>query len=739
MIKKVFILLFVLHSAGIGMVNQLCSSGIVAPTEDHQVDSMQMSIDFPQVIIQGNRQGVFSDIPGSVSRIEGSELQRISPLSANEALRRFTGVHLQDEEGAGLRMNLGVRGLDPDRSRNILVLEDGIPVALKPYGEPEMYYSPAIERMSGLEIIKGSGQVLYGPQTIGGVMNYITADPPDELGGRVIMQTGGGGYFSGMGSLGSTVGNTGFNINYLYKRADKLGYVGFNIHDLNAKFRIEITDRSILNVKVGTYSETSNSTYIGLTQTMYDAGDQDHVLMAPDDRLVVGRESASLAHQYRVHSDLNINTTLFGYKVSRNWQRQDFSYNPDAPNQTGVVWGDPGIPGGAVYMQGSTGNRNRSFEVFGAESRFTWNYRGFLAGAHQLRGGVRLMRERAFEQRINGSKPDASSGILRNDEIRTGTGYSAFVQNKLQLTSRWSVSTGVRMEVYDYEREILRGPFGGEIVDTTVVNRSSVTSVIPGLGFNYSIDRSFTLFGGIHRGFSPPRVKDAISSTGQVVELDAELSWNSELGLRYRTEGILSGELTAFLMDFSNQIIPVSESSGGTGAGLVNAGETRHLGLEAQVGLNFSRFLPDGYQLTSSTAITGMRSTFSSDRFFTVNGEEVNANGNRTPYAPQFILNQQLAFSTPGGWGISVIGHYLGDQFTDVINSIEPAPNGRSGKIDSYLNLDANLLYEWTDKNVVFNLSVKNITDSRHIVSRRPTGIRVATPRLVTGGVDFRF
>lgn len=739
MSKKVYILLFVMQSAGLGWVNQLWSSGIVDHIENHQVDSLHMSIDFPQVIIQGNRQGVFGDIPGSVSRIEGRELQRIAPISANEALRRFTGVHIQDEEGAGLRMNLGVRGLDPDRSRNILVLEDGIPVALKPYGEPEMYYSPAIERMSGLEIIRGSGQVMYGPQTIGGVMNYITADPPDQLGGRVRIQSGSGGYFSGIGSIGSTMGKTGFNLNYLFKRADKLGYAGFNIHDLNAKFRIEVTDRSVLDVKVGTYSETSNATYIGLTQTMYAAGDMDHVLMAPDDKLVVGRESASLVYRYKIRSNFNLNTTLFGFKVSRDWQRQDFSYNSDAPNQTGVVWGNPDIPGGAVYMQNSTGNRNRSFEVYGVESRFNWNYGGFLVGEHQLRGGVRVMRERGFEKRINGSRSDASSGVLRNDEIRTGTGYSAFLQNKLQLSPRWSVSTGVRMEIYDYEREILRGPFGGEIVDTTVVNSSSVKALIPGIGFNYSIDRQLTFFGGLHKGFSPPRVKDAISSKGQVVELDAELSWNSELGLRYRTEGFFSGELTAFAMDFSNQIIPVSESGGGTGAGLVNAGETRHLGLEAQVGLNFSSLLPTGYQLSSSTAITAMRSTFSSDRFFTVNGEDINANGNRTPYAPELILNQQLAISTPGGWGISVVGHYLGDQYTDVINSDVPTPNGRSGKIEGYLNMDVNFMYEWKDQNAIFNLSVKNITDSRHIVSRRPAGIRVATPRMVTGGIDFRF
>jgi len=87
-----------------------------------------------------------------------------------------TGLHAVDEEGIGLRLNLGVRGLNPDRSRNILMLEDGVPISLAPYGEPEMYYTPSIDRMARLEVLKGSGSILFGPQTIGGVINYITPD-----------------------------------------------------------------------------------------------------------------------------------------------------------------------------------------------------------------------------------------------------------------------------------------------------------------------------------------------------------------------------------------------------------------------------------------------------------------------------------------------------------------------------------------------------------------------------------
>ncbi|MFZ9943202.1 MAG: TonB-dependent receptor plug domain-containing protein, partial [Bacteroidia bacterium] len=154
------------------------------------------TIMMPSVEILGNKGGSIKDIPGSLTRIEPYEIQRLQSVSGNEVMRQSPGIHVVDEEGLGLRTNIGIRGLDPDRSRTVLMLEDGVPVALGPYGEPEMYYTPAIERMDAVEILKGSGSLLYGPQTIGGVINYRTMDPPEKLAGVIRSTTGPGGYFS---------------------------------------------------------------------------------------------------------------------------------------------------------------------------------------------------------------------------------------------------------------------------------------------------------------------------------------------------------------------------------------------------------------------------------------------------------------------------------------------------------------------------------------------------------------
>ncbi|MDL1893385.1 TonB-dependent receptor, partial [Sphingobacteriales bacterium CHB3] len=125
-------------------------------------DTATTSYELPQVDVIGRKQGMLDRVPGSANIITPANLRRLAPISGNEILRTITGLHAVDEEGVGLRLNLGVRGLNPDRSRNLLMLEDGVPIALAPYGEPEMYYTPSIDRMARLEVLKGSGSILFG-------------------------------------------------------------------------------------------------------------------------------------------------------------------------------------------------------------------------------------------------------------------------------------------------------------------------------------------------------------------------------------------------------------------------------------------------------------------------------------------------------------------------------------------------------------------------------------------------
>jgi Fe(3+) dicitrate transport protein len=711
---------------------------------DGQIQELSLAFEdhgaeMPQITVIADRDRMFSRIPGSVSYIDKKDIQQMAPISGNEALRRSPGVHVVDEEGLGMRVNIGIRGLDPSRSRSVLVMEDGVPVALAPYGEPEMYYTPAIDRMAGIEILKGSGQILYGPQTIGGVVNYITPNPPQEQEGSVFIQGGQGGFFSGLVNYGNTIGNTGVQVNLLKKRADNVGPTEFDITDFNTKLLFNMSDRSELGVKVGVYDEVSNSTYIGLNQVMYDQGGQDFTRLAPDDQLDVRRFSLSFSHRYKFNENVKLRTIAYGYTTTRNWNRQDFAINSanTPPNDwTGVVWGDREVPGGAIFMRDGTGNRMRQFEVAGFEPRLEARHNLFNI-KNDLIVGTRFLYERAFEQRVNGTKAGVASGNLVEDEVRTGHALSAYAQNKFNLSDKFVLSAGVRMENFNYERDIHRRNFPEVgIRDTMLVAGNNITEIIPGVGFTYNPNPKMNIFGGVHKGYAPPRTKDAITAVGDVLDLDAEESWNYELGFRSDVKRWLFMEMTAFRMDFSNQIIPVAEAAGGIGFGVINAGATLHQGIESALVFDIGQMAGfNRINLTYDINATYVQSTFSEDRF----KGDVNINGNRTPYAPEWFINSALTLETNMGLGARLTANYVGDQFTDEVNSVDPSMDGRNGLMPSYFLMDANVFYNVGKWNSRFNLSVKNMFNERYIASRRPQGIRVGIPRFITMGYEFRF
>jgi len=700
---------------------------------------LEIGVEMPEFSLIANKDRIFSQVPGAVNYLNKEDIKSLMPVSGNEVFRRVSGLNVVDEEGLGMRVNIGIRGLNPDRSRNVLMLEDGVPVALAPYGEPEMYYSPAIDRMAGVEILKGSGQILYGPQTIGGVVNYITPNAPETEQGSVQIQGGQGSFFSGLVNYGNTFGNTGLQVNLLRKSADNVGPTQFGITDFNTKFLFKLNEKSELGAKFGIYDERSNSTYIGLNQVMFDQGGQDFTRLAPDDRLDVSRYSLSFSHVYRFNPDFKLRTIAYGYTTTRNWNRQDFSINnSNTPpsNWTGVVWGDTSIPGGAIFMRDGTGQRNRQFEVAGIEPRVELNH-SLFGQKNELKAGVRFLVESAKEQRVNGTKAGVKSGNLIEDELRNGRAFSAYFQNETELGEKVSLHGGLRFENFNYERNIFRRNFSGiGVRDTSIVASNAVNEIIPGVGFTVKPTNTITLFGGIHKGFAPPRTKDAITSTGDALDLEAERSWNYEAGVRSELNNWIYVEATAFLMEFSNQIIPVSESAGGLGFGVVNAGATRHQGIETSFVFDIAKAMGlKKWAIDYDLQATYIDAYFSEDRFI----GDVNIKGNSTPYAPEWIFNSSLSLESEGGFSARLTYNFVGDQFGDEINSIEPSANGRTGLIPSFFTLDAVLGYELKARNLGFNLSVKNLTDERYISTRRPQGIRVGLPRFVTAGVNFKF
>jgi Fe(3+) dicitrate transport protein len=697
-----------------------------------------------EIAVVGRRQEALARIPGSATVVTPAVLERTVPLSSNEVLRAVPGVHIQEEEGLGLRANIGIRGLDPDRSRNVLVLEDGVPVALNPYGEPEMYYSPPIDRMEGVEVVKGSGSILFGPQTVGGVINYRTPAPPQTPGGSVSVLGGQGGFRRVLGSYGGTWNQVGAFVSVLSRGAEDIGGHHFEVADVTGKVGFAVNPRAEVGVKLSVYDEVSNSTYIGLTEAMFSADPHRHA--SPNDRLRVRRYAATGTHALRLADNATLRTAVYGYTTTRNWQRQDYAYSAD---------------GSEIEFRESTGNRNRSFEVFGVEPRLQWD--GSLLGLRsEVDAGVRALWESAEETYLQGGTATSRSGALRDHELRGGRALSGFVQSRFSLGGGLQLVPGLRVEQFGYHRHVLRtrvrrssnGVVTRNPEDVDIRTSDRILELVPGAGVTWSPGDRLTLFAGVHRGFAPPRTKDALvydditvpvgQAPGDVIslQLDAERSVNSEVGLRANPWNGVAMEATAFLLDFSNQIIAASASAGSVAdLRTANQGETRHTGLETAVEVNVGQLLGWPFGLTGSARHTHVRSEFTADRFMSRAGSPglVNVRGNRLPYAPESLLNLGAGLLHPRGLSLTLDGTFVSEQFADNFETREPTPNGRLGVIPAYRVWNVAASYDLPVAGLRVFGTVKNLFDETYIASRRPEGIRPSTPRLLQLGVERSF
>lgn len=681
-----------------------------------------------QVDVVGLEDATLRVIPGAVEAVSRKELRATHAVDANQVLRRVPGLVVREDSGpVGTRLNIGVRGLNPDRSRQVLVLEDGVPLALAPYGEPEMYYSPPIERMDRIEVVKGSGSILFGPQTIGGVINFVTPDPPTTPRGTLDLSTGQYGLFVGQGSFGTTLGRTGVFVSAMRKQGDGMRGFEYGINDVTAKVTHQLTSRQSIGIKLNAYDEASNSTYLGLTQPQFDADPSQNAV--PDDRLDVRRLFGSAHHRAVLSPSIMLTTTAYAYDTTRNWRRQDFDRVRGNRPYVGVA-GDPSVAGGAVFLRSTSGSRDRQFLVAGVESR-VMSERTLFGRAHSFEAGARYLYERAHDAHVNWTGVTGGTSVVRDAEQRPAHAVAGFVQDRMALGSRLTLTPGLRFERYAYTREITRQRVANVPTDVSIRERDVVTGWVPGLGATMQVSTSTTLFAGAHRGFAPPRVKDAISSQGQSLLLDAEHSWNYEAGVRWQRNAGLSASATFFRLDFANQIIPAAQSGGATTT-LVNGGETLHQGIEFAGSVDWSAM---GAPLRG--LVTDLRYTWLPIARF----ESGIYDANRLPYAPRHAVTVIVALRDVRGVNLQADWSVLADQFGDNLETVGGSTDGTVGLVPSYGLVNVAIDYQWRagTRRLVPFFSVKNAGNRLYIASRAPEGIQPGAFRQATFGVRLGF
>lgn len=631
---------------------------------------------------------------GAVVVITREEIERLQPSSTEDVLRRIPGINVKTEEESAVVSNIGIRGLSASESKS-LVLEDGVPVAPGLFIGNDRYYNPRIQRMEGIEVLKGSSSLRYGPSTIGGVINYKTKTPEG-----VAVSTRIGSFNTREATLEaggrSTSGDAYAGLVATKARSDGFLDRDYDMTDLMLKAGSTIGENQNLGVKFSWYENDANISYRGMF--LQDYRDGRTYNPAPDDYFLTDRRAFDINHEWFLSDQATLQTLVYWSEMTRDYWR--YSVDTVASNAAGR-W---------VYTDDLTGN-NRSFERLGAETRLMLDH-SLFGLTNQAEFGLRFMQEESDDKRIRATRAQDRTGINDRHREDSAESVAAYVQNRFVISERLAITPGLRVESYEQKRKVLTQ--NGESETT------SNTEWLPGIGFTYQLMPAAQLYGGAYRAFSP--ASNGVALDGLVDQkLDGERSDNYEFGLR-GSNGPYTYDVTAFYMNFDNQVVTGNSDPNLSQS---NAGKTLHYGLEAALSVE----LGGGFSIDTNMTWVPESEFRSGDN-----------KGNRLPYAPEYLANAGLNY-TDGRFSSALNVHYRGEQFGDASNR-KDIPAGAEGGIwggqmRSYTLYDLLAQYQMNDHLRVQG-AVKNLTDKRYITGLRQ-GIYVGPERSFEVGMNYRF
>ena len=704
----------------------------------------------------------YQSFPGAATVLDVKSLNLIDPIGTQEVLELVPGVNGYADDGIGnSRLSIGIRGLNPRRSSRILIQEDGIPIQPALYVYPNMYYNPPSDRIDRLEVIKGSAAIKYGPQTMGGVINYFTKRPRNDFGGRFKVKAGENGFasfFTEVGGFGN--GKVKPEVQLLLKKGD--GFRENNsFEQMNGTVKLNYNKSADENIylKANLNYENSNATYTGLTQYSFDNNPKFNP--KKDDNFKVFRTAIDLISTKRINANLSKSTSAFISFFDRRWWRENdiFILASDVDNPAPAAQ-----PYYSVNTLVRTGNGTdnfgilRTFYVLGAEQTYSFNRTPFGLGSllntsSSMEVGARIYFERFIDDKQAGSSVDSRDGIYfipaaseDDDPVIVGqshhyetTAFSGFISESIEFNNL-TINPGLRLEVFEQERvDRLAG---------SIYQDKTLVALLPGIGFTTNLF-GFNMFGGIHRGFTPPSsgalkiLNFGAAGESSGLDLKAEESWIKEIGIRGKIS-LVDFELSGFHLGIENLV------AAGRGTAFKNLGKVNTMGVELNSKINSSQLMklvPDVHLIYSFLQSEVVDGVIKSNVRGSI-GSDVSIKGKELPYAPMHTLTAGLSSSLEK-FSYRLDLRYVSEVYTDFENIKEADKLGIQGKIPSYSFINFSADYNLSSNYRIF-LTGKNVTDESYIGSRlhsnpgQPranisSGILPGPRRQINLGVEYKF
>ena len=681
------------------MKNRLFVSLLIGAMGYAHSPLMAKEIELPSINVIDRQEGGASSIPGAIDIISPEEMEMIQPASLQDALKIVPGVNARDEEGYGAIPNIGIRGLSPNRSTKVLILEDGAPIQPSLFLSNASYYSPPVERISSIEVLKGATGLRYGPNTIGGVINYQSKTPLKD--GIVKGKLGSHGYrlLELEAGTSSEQKSMGGGINLITSEANGFRNNGYRMNDILVKGGMAIGQSQWLGLKLTRYENEINTSYVGLRPDEFIHTPTKNP--APDDQFLSNRTSFDINHELEIDTSTKLKTLMYWSQLERNFWRRDVA----SKTRQGTSFVDCG---GAAYCV--TG-RNRNFDMLGIDSRLFTNYQAFgIQNESEI--GVRLHSETMSNktERSNAG-PRARTGVITGNENNDAKAVALYLQNRFLFTDQFAVTPGVRVESYRQNR---KNEMNG------VQGQSNNTELVPGIGATWQLAPELQLYSSVYKGFAPAMISAAISGDGVDQKLDAERSMNIEFGFRGQAQK-WTYEGAAFRMDFSNQIVNQALSGG---ISKTNGGQSLHQGAEGAL----------GYAITSAWSVLANATYIPVAEF---KGGALGPIGNRIPYTPKLTGNLGLNYSKDGLRSF-LNAYHVSSQYADSVNTVEESNDGTKGLIPAFTTLNWSVVYSPQKDLKLFGV-VRNLFDKKFISGRSPDGIFPGAERNFELGLAYQF
>jgi len=648
-----------------------------------------------------------------------TEVIRLDALTANLATNnarqvysQITGLNIWESDGAGLQLGIGGRGLSPNRTANFNVRQNGYDISADALGYPESYYTPPVEALDRIELVRGAASLQFGTQ-FGGMLNFKfkkgNQHKPIEVVAR--QSLGSWGFFNSFNSVGGTVakGKVNYYTYVQYKRGDGFREnAGFESLNAFAGFIYHVNSKAIVELQLTKMNYLAQQPG-GLTDRNFEQNPRQS--FRDRNWFQVDWNMAALNLTYKFSNRTQLNIRNFGLIAQRN----------ALGNLERINVVDFG--GNRTLIKGE-------FKNIGSETRLLHKYKLF-ANQHAL-----IIGTRAYIGNTKAMQGDGSSGnnpnfmylnptnLENSDYLFQNINYSLFAENIFQLTSKLSITPGVRAEFIQtaangYYTQRVFDAAGNLVVQNRIDEQLGRVRkfLIAGVGANYKANENLSFYANFTQNYRAINFSD-IRIVNPNFRVDAnmkdESGFTADIGIKASKENWFNLELTTFLISYKDKIGQILRTDQ---APLYldyrfrgNISDARNVGVEFFIDHDLMSLVKRKDRKGKWTVFANFAYVYA--RY--INSEDNSIEGNFIEMAPPIMLRTGSQFKYDK-FNVSFQFAYLSEHYTDATNAIRTS-TAVEGLIPAYYVADLSMAYHF--KKFGIEASINNLFNQMYFTRR---------------------